>query len=174
MSTTQAVRAIENVQQIIGYMFTTPSLLETALEAPNFEQWNSDASRRLAFVGYKVMDLALFEVWYYETAATEGRASLGLLDIFYQSAHKSSCDLVESGHKRPEDRTNKYHLKVIGHRIGLENFILPSSSQPAQGQVVPVANAVKAILGAVYLDSCFDFAVVRMLMRKLAIGPIRC
>jgi ribonuclease III len=126
-----------SLQAALGYTFVQPSALERALTHRSF---SSDHNERLEFLGDAVLGLAvsaaLVRHW---TRMPEGDLS------------RVRANLV----KQPT-------LVVLAERLGLAAYLrLGSGEQQSGGRRRPsiLADALEAVIGAVYSDGGFDAAV---------------
>lgn len=146
---------ISELENIIGINFKKPKLLQQALvhrsylnENPNFEL---DHNERLEFLGDAVLELVVTEYLYNKYPNPEGeltnwRASL----------------------------VNANNLAIVGREIGLENFLYLSKGESkdkntkARGYIL--ANAMEAIIGAIYTDQGYkssDKFIKQFILSKL-------
>lgn len=143
--------ALEILQQRLGHRFATPALLLTALTHRSFAAQHNE---RLEFLGDAVLDLSVSEMLYTRLQSLpEGdlsriRANLVKQDTLFQLA--------------------------MG--LGLSAVIrLGEGESRSGGQQRPsiLADALEAVIGAVYLDAGFDAAqqLVQRLYRGVDINP---
>ncbi|KAK2810356.1 hypothetical protein FQN50_003087 [Emmonsiellopsis sp. PD_5] len=134
---------IQQVEGIISYKFTTPSLCEEALETAGYR--TPSGNRSLAQVGDAALKVSL---------VLAGRArGDSRVDI------QTVCDQTAS---------NSF-LSARGFKHGLDKHLILNPSQ--RGIVAPsvMATSVEAILGAVFLDSGYDYLVFDRVRKSLGI-----
>ena len=126
------------VQQLIGYDFTTPALLQNALVHRSYlnekdrDEHINEHNERLEFLGDAVLELVVSDYLFKELDESEGKMT------------KLRSALVK----------DKATAKV-GIKLGLGDQILLSRGEREElGSARPsiVADAVEAIIGAMYLD----------------------
>ncbi|KAK6522605.1 hypothetical protein TWF281_002043 [Arthrobotrys megalospora] len=146
---------VERLQNIIGYVFKSSSLLTEALESRGHARVVSgkiDGNQRLALLGDAVLGLVQLDQWY-QTQQSRGNADLLL-----------------------KARVTNRSLQECAERLGITSEILVAPCQEyLQGQQIgrlTSASTVEALLGAVWLDSNKDFEQVQKVVHKLGIGEI--
>ncbi len=146
---------IAKLEKIIGFKFNNQDLLIQAVvhrsylnEHPNFKL---DHNERLEFLGDAVLELAVTEYLYHNYPNPEGeltnwRASL----------------------------VNGDSLAEVGKKLGIEEFILMSKGESrdknSKARMYIIANAIEAIIGAIYLEHGFSSAkkfILRNIIVKL-------
>lgn len=142
---------LQSLQRALGHDFSNPRLLERALIHRSF---GADHNERLEFLGDSVLSLAVSGLLYEQLSQLpEGdlsriRANLVKQDTLFQ----------------------------IALRLGLPNLLrLGDGEKRSGGQKRPsiLADALEAVIGAVYLDAGFDTtaALVRRLYADVQINP---
>jgi len=131
---------LEKLEKIIGVEFKNKNLLQQALvhrsyinEHKNFEL---DQNERMEFLGDAVLELVTTEFLYKSFSNPEGELTN------YRAA------LV-----------NRKMLAKISMEIGLEEFLLMSkgeSKDTGRARQYIIANALEAVIGAIYLDQGYD------------------
>ena len=140
---------LKTLQQRLGHTFVQPALLQRAVTHKSFGQ---DHYERLEFLGDAVLDLGISDLLYtrFERSA-EG-------DLTRVRAHLVRQDML-------------HHLAV---QLGLPGVLRLSEGEAKGGGAQRpsiLADALEAIIGAVYLDAGFDVAralVVRLFEPVLA------
>ncbi|OQO01081.1 hypothetical protein B0A48_13324 [Cryoendolithus antarcticus] len=137
--------AQDHVERDFGYRFKSKALLAQALDASGMGQ--ADGNKRLALLGDKMAAAVVTAEWYMSGAP---RASADRL-IQAQSdadlaATTRSIDLVD----------------IITFNPGL-------SKRQALASAKTLANALEAILGAIYIDSGNDLNAVKAALESLSI-----
>ncbi len=131
----------EDLEKKIGFSFENLSLLKEALthrsylnERPN---WNFPHNERLEYLGDAVLELAVTEALFHQfPELPEGELTV------YRAA------LV-----------NYQMLSKIALSFNLDEFILMSKGEAkdvGKGREVILANAIEALIGAIYLDQGFE------------------
>ncbi|KAF3171125.1 hypothetical protein TWF788_010011 [Orbilia oligospora] len=137
---------IQKIQNVIGYVFKSNTLVEEALESTGHARLVSgkgDGHRRLALLGDKVLGLVQIDQWY--------------------------------GTQQTRDNVTNRRLQECADQLGITSEILVAPEQAylhlQGGQIgrVTSASAVEALLGAVWLDSNRDFEQVKKVVCKLGI-----
>ncbi|MDP2741800.1 MAG: ribonuclease III [bacterium] len=131
------------LENIIGYTFKNKDLLVEALTHRSYlnenTKWHLPHNERLEYLGDAVLELAVTESLFKKYAdAPEGRMTV------------LRAALV-----------NYQMLAVIGAELRLEDFILMSRGEKggsAKAKEVILANAMEALIGALYLDGGFIVA----------------
>ena len=134
------MKDLENLEKIIEVEFKNKNLLQQALvhrsyinEHKNFEL---DQNERLEFLGDAVLELVTTEFLYNTFSNPEGELTN------YRAA------LV-----------NRKMLAKISVEIGLEDYLLMSkgeSKDTGRARQYIIANALEAVIGAIYLDQGYD------------------
>lgn len=142
---------LQTLQRALGHQFSNPRLLERALTHRSF---GADHNERLEFLGDSVLNLSVSGLLYEQlTQLPEGdlsriRASLVRQDTLFQ----------------------------IAQRLGLAPLLrLGDGEKRSGGQKRPsiLADALEAVIGAVYLDGGFEpaAALVRRLFHDVQLTP---
>ena len=142
---------LQALQQRLQHEFSKPKLLAQALTHRSF---SSDHNERIEFLGDSVLNLAVAGLLYEQLAGqTEGDLS------------RARANLVK--------QDTLHQLAVV---LGLPNLLkLGEGEAKSGGQKRPsiLADALEAVIGAVYLDAGFDKAeqLVRRLFKDVEINP---
>ncbi len=144
---------LNNLEQKLGIQFKNKDLLKEALTHRSYlnenPSWATPHNERLEFLGDAVLELVSTENLFHrfpqypEGQLTSLRAAL----VNYQIIAK------------------------IGRDLGLDNFILLSRGEAkdtGRAREVILANAMEALIGAIYLDSGYD--EVKKIIRQFIIG----
>lgn len=141
-------RKYKELEKLLGYKFRSEALLERALTHSSFR--GSGKSRedneRLEFVGDRVLGLVIAEM---------------LNEAFPQA---NEGELARRFNKLVRGET----CAKVGRSIDLGKYLILSTSEAGSGgraKETIVADAMEAVLGAVFVDSSFDKA--RAVVRKL-------
>jgi len=143
---------VQRVQEIIGYTSGSNVNLMLALTAAHRNDLevggveSTDGNKRLAAVGDSILKLILVEDWYHT-----GENSTRLQDICIRSY-------------------SNFALCTVATQSGISSCVTLSPRQ--QGNEIPPATlytAIKAIIGACWLDSERDQTVVRRVLHRLGI-----
>ena len=134
--TSDSTRGVEST--VFGYAFANPALLKEALTTPAYKMEDPSAqdNQRLEFLGDAVLGLLAAESVFLSDDAREGRLTV-------RRSHMVSTAALCAAAKR---HGLKSRLRV--NRGALE---LPDQSKT-------MADAIEAVLGAVYLDGGFEAA----------------
>ena len=141
-------RKFKDLEKILGHRFKDVTLIERALTHSSVRGGKADRSdnERLEFIGDRVLGLAIAEVLSAQhPEATEGE----LARRYNRLVRGESCARV-------------------ARSIDLGQHLILSESEADSGgreKMTILADAVEAVLGAVFLDAGFDKA--RMVVRKL-------
>ncbi|CAG8050992.1 unnamed protein product [Penicillium nalgiovense] len=132
------------LESLIGYQFHDRSLMEEALEEAGPQ---TEGNERLALLGDKVLSLMLLHRWYMEGNTTE--QGTNLLQIY-------------ASNKQLTSRARALDFpKFITQRLDLKRSV-PDHT---------LATTLKAILGAVWLDSEESVRKVKNSMEKIGLYP---
>ncbi|UCC44377.1 MAG: ribonuclease III [Candidatus Zixiibacteriota bacterium] len=144
---------LEKCQQLIGYRFRDPDLLELALTHRSYVRAGNHhlpSNERLEFLGDSVLGLAV------------------AAKLYEDHPHKREGDLT----KTKAMLVNELTLARIGQEIGLNQLIRLSPEEERTGgreRSSIVSDAVESVIGAVYIDSNFHTAadmVVRLIYSR--------
>lgn len=145
-----SARSIESLQQILGYRFQNPHLLQQALRHRSHAYENPKEpggdNERLEFLGDAVLSLAVSHV---------------LLERF-PDADEGTLSRIRAS------LVNEEQLARIAGRWGVGDLLLLGKGEELSGgrsKPSILADAVEALLGAVYWDGGFDPALT--LVRRL-------
>ncbi|KAK2759253.1 hypothetical protein FQN53_008091 [Emmonsiellopsis sp. PD_33] len=131
---------IQQVEGIIGYKFTTPSLCEEALETAGYR--TQSGNRSLAQVGDAALKVSL---------VLSGRAR---------------GDSREDIQKFCDHTATNFFLSARGFEHGLNKHLVVNPSQRGIVAHSVMATSVEAILGAVFLDSGYDYLVFERVRKR--------
>lgn len=146
-------RKFKELETALGHRFRKPELLEQALTHASVRGSKTGRAdnERLEFIGDRVLGLAVAEMLIARyPKATEGE----LARLYNRQVRGEAC-------------------AKVGRTIGLGKFVILSDSEADSGgrdKATILADAVEAVLGAVFLDAGFDKAqgVVARLWTSLA------
>ncbi|KAL8793143.1 MAG: hypothetical protein Q9195_004255 [Heterodermia aff. obscurata] len=144
-------QVLHDVQLTIGYQCINTDNLWTALQADGTKVDSENkpqpfrGNKRLAVVGDAVLKLALVEDWY-PTGTPESRVA----DIL---AEVSTND----------------QLNLRGKEVGLDQYVYITNTGQATVSKRTMADAMEAILGAVYLDG--GIQATKTVMKALGLVP---
>lgn len=149
-------RKFKELETALGHKFRSVSLLEEALTHASVRGSKTTRAdnERLEFIGDRVLGLAIAEVLIAKfPKATEGE----LARLFNRLVRGEAC-------------------AKVGRSLNLGKFVVLSDSEADSGgreKATILADAVEAVLGAVFLDGGFDKArgVVQRLWSTLADHP---
>ena len=137
------MNSFEALQTRLGHHFTQPALLQRALTHRSF---GADHNERLEYLGDAVLDLVVAH-WLYEALARQPEGDLS----------RVRANLVKQD-----------TLHRLAVELGLPDMLrLGSGERRAGGQQRPsiLADALEAVIGAVYLDG--GYATANALVRSL-------
>lgn len=130
-------------EEKLGHSFKNKNLLEEALTHRSYlnehPEWRVPHNERLEFLGDAVLELAVTEALFSEFPK-EPEGQLTVL----------RAALV-----------NYQQLAKVAQEMGLQDFVLVSRGEQgdsSKAREVILANAIEAVIGAVYLDGGFDAA----------------
>lgn len=136
------------LEERIGYRFRTPSLLEEALRHASLQGEQDRSYQRLEFLGDAVLNLCIAEEMFRRLpGAGEGQLSRARSAVI-----------------------SNIHLVKIGERIGIPEALRTDPSIRDRGGGVTrkmVADAVEAIIGAIFVDGGYESA------RDFVLGSFR-
>ncbi len=145
-------RKYKDLEGVLGYKFKAQELLSRALTHSSYKgsTKNSADNERLEFIGDRVLGLAIAELLH----ETFPKANEGELARRYNRLVRGET------------------CARVGRQLGLGNHLILSESESASGgrdKETILADAVEAVLGAVFLDSNYDKAktVVRRVWELL-------
>jgi ribonuclease-3 len=137
---------MEEFQKELGYFFRDRGLLETALRHASYAYENgpAESNERLEFLGDSVLGMVVSHVLYeVRPEATEGELSNYRVEFVCRDA-----------------------LARWAEKLGLHRVLMRGKSLKAHTPPSLFADAMEAVLGAVYLDGGHD-ATVRVIRRYL-------
>lgn len=133
---------IESLAKRIGVKFTNPLLLQQAVTHRSYlnenREYKLDHNERLEFLGDAVLELIVTENLYNNYNNPEGELT----------AWRSAL-------------VNGEMLAVIANELGVEDFLLMSkgeSKDTGRARQYLLANAMEAIIGAIYIDQGYESA----------------
>jgi ribonuclease III len=135
---------LQFVQQKIGYLFQDERLLKVSLTHKSYLTWRgkdktaTEHNERLEFLGDAVLELIISEYLYTKYQKNEG----------YMTSIRASL-------------VNYKIIGQIGYDLQLDQNILMSAGEKAElgtARLTIVADAVEAVLGAIYIDGGYDKA----------------
>jgi len=133
--------SLAQLSRNLGYSFNRQELLEESLRHSSYVNERDDKSlkdnERLEFLGDAVLDLAISHI---------------LMDFFRQ-AHEGDLSKLRAA------VVNEKNLCQAAENLGLAQYLLLGKGEElTRGREKPsiLANAMEALLGAIYLDSSFE------------------
>lgn len=145
----QKSAAIQTLEKRLGYDFTDKQLLKLAL---THRSLSASSNERLEFLGDAVLELVVSEYLYQR----------------YPNMNEGSLSGIRSS------LVSKSSLVVCGEKLALFDYVLLGLSERRgtneRGQSSVTANAVEAIIGAVYLDgglTCCRKLILRLFGSRL-------
>ncbi|MBI2025039.1 MAG: ribonuclease III [Candidatus Harrisonbacteria bacterium] len=134
---------LNNLEKVIGYSFKEKNLLKESLTHRSYlnenPKWKLPHNERLEFLGDAVLELAVTEELYNRYPEKKEGELTGL-----------RAALV-----------NYIMLAAIAREIGLDKYILMSRGEAkdvGKAREVILANAMEALIGAIYLDSTYKIS----------------
>lgn len=128
---------LKEFQINIGYEFKDISLLEKALTHSSYANENGlESNERMEFLGDAVLELCMSKYLYNSIDLDEG--------VLTKTRAKAVCESA---------------LNIYASHINIQKFILLGKGEEQTGgreRPAIIADAVEAVLGAVFLDSNFD------------------
>ncbi len=141
MDATLLERNLDQLSHNLGYTFNRQELLDEALRHSSYVNERDDKNlkdnERLEFLGDAVLDLAISHI---------------LMDFFKQ-AHEGDLSKLRAA------VVNEKSLCQTAENLGLAQYLLLGKGEEfTRGREKPsiLANAMEALLGAMYLDSGFE------------------
>ncbi|KAF2770048.1 ribonuclease III [Teratosphaeria nubilosa] len=131
------------VLQFAGYEFTNDDVLYEAIDTTGLRI--AQSNQRLALLGDVILKHFILDDWY-PTGQAKGIGN----------------DLVAT-------IGSNANLATAGARVGLEECIVTHPGNPGSVSDGMLSTAVEAVLGAIYVDSRKDMAVVRTAMEGLGL-----
>lgn len=147
---------MRNLEQTLSYSFSDPSLLKEALSHPSLSSEVRPApadNQRLEYLGDAVIELVVTDF------------------LFKRFPEQPEGPLT----KLRASIVSKPGLAKVATRIGLGEFLLMSNGEASSGgrtRASNLADALEALLGAIYLDTGLDAArrvLTRVLEPELAV-----
>ena len=136
------VRKLNNIEEfegVIGYTFKNKKYIETALTHSSYaNEHNLECNERMEFLGDAVLELAMSKYLYAVISLDEG--------VLTKTRAKAVCEGA---------------LDYYAAKINLPKYLfLGKGEELSGGRFRPaiIADAMEAVLGAVFLDSGFDQA----------------
>ena len=143
-------RDVERLENILDYSFKNKQLLQTALTHKTFDFEAGEPleyNERLEFFGDSILGFIVAE------------------QLYTSNKYFSEGELT----RRRSFQVNNKFLALVAERLGLGEFLLLGKGeikQNGQENQTNLANALEAIIGAVYLDSDLD-GVRRFILDKI-------
>ena len=141
MDATLLEKNLDRLSRNLGYTFNRQELLDEALRHSSYVNERDDKNlkdnERLEFLGDAVLDLAISHI---------------LMDFFKQ-AHEGDLSKLRAA------VVNEKNLCQAAENLGLAQYLLLGKGEElTRGREKPsiLANAMEALLGAIYLDSGFE------------------
>lgn len=136
------VRILNNIEEfegVIGYTFKNKKYIETALTHSSYaNEHNLECNERMEFLGDAVLELAMSKYLYAVISLDEG--------VLTKTRAKAVCEGA---------------LDYYASKINLPKYLfLGKGEELSGGRMRPaiIADAMEAVLGAIFLDSGFDQA----------------
>ena len=136
------VRKLNNIEEfegVIGYTFKNKKYIETALTHSSYaNEHNLECNERMEFLGDAVLELAMSKYLYAVISLDEG--------VLTKTRAKAVCEGA---------------LDYYAAKINLPKYLLLGKGEELSGgrfRPAIIADAMEAVLGAVFLDSGFDQA----------------
>ncbi len=136
------VRNLNNIEEfegVIGYTFKNKKYIETALTHSSYaNEHNLECNERMEFLGDAVLELAMSKYLYAVISLDEG--------VLTKTRAKAVCEGA---------------LDYYAAKINLSKYLfLGKGEELSGGRMRPaiIADAMEAVLGAIFLDSGFDQA----------------
>ena len=130
---------LKEFQTNIGYEFKNIKYLKTALTHSSYANENGlDSNERMEFLGDAVLELCMSKYLYNSINLDEG--------VLTKTRAKAVCESA---------------LNIYAKNIHIQNFLLLGKGEESTGgrlRPAIIADAVEAVLGAIFLDSNFDTA----------------
>ncbi len=130
---------VEKFQEVIGYKFKNINLLNIALTHSSYaNEHNLECNERMEFLGDAVLELAMSNYLYHVIDLDEG--------VLTKTRAKAVCEVA---------------LNVYAEKMHLSNYLFLGKGEELSGgrdRPAIIADALEAILGAVFLDGGFDAA----------------
>ena len=130
---------IEEFEGVIGYTFKNKKYIETALTHSSYaNEHNLECNERMEFLGDAVLELAMSKYLYAVISLDEG--------VLTKTRAKAVCEGA---------------LDYYASKINLPKYLfLGKGEELSGGRMRPaiIADAMEAVLGAIFLDSGFDQA----------------
>ena len=130
---------IEEFEGVIGYTFKNKKYIETALTHSSYaNEHNLECNERMEFLGDAVLELAMSKYLYAVISLDEG--------VLTKTRAKAVCEGA---------------LDYYASKINLSKYLfLGKGEELSGGRMRPaiIADAMEAVLGAIFLDSGFDQA----------------
>ncbi|GAB1317181.1 Ribonuclease 3 [Madurella fahalii] len=140
-----------NLQDILNYRFSTPNLLDEATIADNVP---SDSQ--------------------HINAGVQGNKALALIgDALIRLDVAVKSRVAESGTGRATEVLSEIgsnrSLERVGRRLGLDKFVVQTPSKDGHVSLLGLATTVEALIGAVWIDSGYDFSQAQRVIQALDI-----
>ncbi len=130
---------VEKFQEVIGYKFKNINLLNIALTHSSYaNEHNLECNERMEFLGDAVLELAMSNYLYHVIDLDEG--------VLTKTRAKAVCEVA---------------LNVYAEKIHLSNYLFLGKGEELSGgrdRPAIIADALEAVLGAIFLDGGFDKA----------------
>lgn len=130
---------LDEFENTIGYKFNNRRLLEIALTHSSYgNEHNCEYNERMEFLGDAVLELAMSKYLYSVISLDEG--------VLTKQRAKAVCESA---------------LNIYAEKINLPKYLLLGNGEETTGgrkRPAIIADAMEAVLGAVFLDSSFDNA----------------
>ena len=133
------INNLHEFEKIIGYEFKNINLLKTALTHSSYgNEHNVEYNERMEFLGDAVLELSMSDFLYSNISLDEG--------VLTKTRAKAVCEGA---------------LNIYAEKINLQKYLILGKGEEATGgrkRPAIIADALEAVLGAVFLDSDFSYA----------------
>ena len=133
------INNLHEFEKIIGYEFKNINLLKTALTHSSYgNEHNVEYNERMEFLGDAVLELSMSDFLYSNISLDEG--------VLTKTRAKGVCEGA---------------LNIYAEKINLQKYLILGKGEEATGgrkRPAIIADALEAVLGAVFLDSDFSYA----------------
>ena len=133
------MNSFEKLEDVLGYHFNDKELLKTALTHSSYaNEHGIECNERMEFLGDAVLELSMSKYLYSKIHFDEG--------VLTKTRAKAVCESA---------------LNVYADKIKLGSYLYLGKGEEATGgreRPAIIADALEAVLGAIFLDSSFDEA----------------
>jgi ribonuclease-3 len=129
----------DELEEVLGYHFKNKQLLITALTHSSYaNEHDTECNERMEFLGDAVLELAMSKYLYNVISLDEG--------VLTKQRAKAVCEKA---------------LDIYASKLSLPKYLLLGNGEEASGgrtRPAIIADAMEAVLGAIFLDSDFNNA----------------